>query len=578
MTVGGIIHIFLYLGVILLLTKPLGAYMAAVFQGEGALPTRVFAPVERVVYRVFMVDEKAEMDWKRYALSVLMFSVLSMLAVYIILRAQGGLPLNPQDFPSTTSHLAFNTAASFTSNTNWQSYGGETTLSYFSQMVALTVQNFVSAAVGIAVVIVLIRAFARRTTTDLGNFWVDLTRCVLWILLPLSIIFALLLVSQGVIQGFSGYKEVTTVEGAKQVLAMGPAASQIAIKQLGTNGGGFFNANSAVPFENPTPASNFLESIAIFLIPAGLTYTFGRMVGSQKQGWAIFAAMSIIFLAGAFGTYAAEQTGNPTLGDRGVDQSYATGDEASSGGNMEGKDVRFGIADSAIWAVATTAASNGSVNSMHDSYTPLGGVIPLFNMHLGEVVFGGVGSGLYGMLVFAIISVFIAGLMIGRTPEYLGKKIGPKEMKLAGIYFLIPSALILVLTAVAVSVSQGQAGPLNAGAHGFSEVLYAYSSAGQNNGSAFAGLTANTSFYNSSQGIAMLLGRFLPMLAILALAGALVTKQKVPATAGTLPTDSSLFVFFLIGVVIIVGGLTFFPALALGPIAEHFLVHAGVLS
>jgi K+-transporting ATPase ATPase A chain len=518
------------------------------------------------------------MDWKRYALSVLIFSVLSMLAVYIILRAQGNLPLNPQDFPGTTSHLAFNTAASFTSNTNWQSYGGETTLSYFSQMAALTVQNFVSAAVGICVVIALIRGFARRTTSDLGNFWVDLTRCTLWILLPLSIVLALLLVSQGVIQNFDGYKEITTVEGAKQVLAMGPAASQVAIKQLGTNGGGFFNANSAVPFENPTPASNFLEMVAIFLIPAALTYTFGKMVGNTKQGWAIFAAMSVIFLAGVFFVYGFEQGGNPTLDGLGVDQTYATGDDGSSGGNMEGKEVRNGIADSSIWAVATTAASNGSVNSMHDSYTPLGGVIPLFNMHLGEIVFGGVGSGLYGMLVFAIIAVFVAGLMIGRTPEYLGKKIGPKEMKLAGIYFLISSALILIMTAIAVSVEQGQAGPLNAGAHGYSEILYAFTSQGQNNGSAFAGLTANTSFYNSTGGITMLIARFIPMIAVLALAGSLVQQKKVPESAGTLPTDSPLFVIFLAGVVIVVAGLTFFPALALGPIAEHFLVDAGVLS
>jgi K+-transporting ATPase ATPase A chain len=371
---------------------------------------------------------------------------------------------------------------------------------------------------------------------------------------------------------------VTTVEGAEQVLSMGPAASQIAIKQLGTNGGGFFNANSSVPFENPTPASNFLESIAIFLIPAGLTYTFGKMVGNTRQGWAVFGAMAIIFLAGAFFVYGAEQMGNPTLDDLGISQSYATGDDGQAGGNMEGKEVRFGIADSAIWATATTDASNGSVNSMHDSYTPLGGVIPLFNMHLGEVVFGGVGSGLYGMLVFAIISVFVAGLMIGRTPEYLGKKIGPKEMKLAGIYFLISSAMILVMTAIAVSVEQGQAGPLNAGAHGFSEILYAFTSQGQNNGSAFAGLTANTWFYNTAGGITMLIVRFLPMVAILALAGALVQKQSVPASAGTLPTDSPLFAGFLAGVVLIVGGLTFFPALALGPIAEHFLVNAGILS
>jgi K+-transporting ATPase ATPase A chain len=501
-----------------------------------------------------------------------------MVLLYAILRAQGSLPLNPQDFPGASEHLSFNTAASFTSNTNWQSYGGETTLSYFSQMVGLTVQNFVSASVGIIVVIVLIRAFARKSTTDLGNFWVDLTRCVLWIMLPLSIVLSLLLVSQGVIQNFDSYKEVTTVEGAQQIFAMGPAASQVAIKQLGTNGGGFFNANSSVPFENPTPFSNFLEVMAIFLIPAALTYTFGKMVGNTRQGWAIFAAMSVIFLAGVFFVYQQEQGGNPTLEDLGVSQSYETGDGATSGGNLEGKEVRFGIADSSIWAVATTDASNGSVNSMHDSYTPLGGAILLFNMHLGEIVFGGTGSGLYGMLVFAIIAVFVAGLMIGRTPEYLGKKIGPKEMKLAGIYFLISSALILIMTAIAVSVKQGQAGPLNTGAHGFSEILYAFTSQGQNNGSAFAGLTANTWFYNTTGGITMLVVRFLPMVAVLALAGALVQKQKVPESAGTLPTDSPLFVGFLVGVVIIIGGLTFFPALALGPIAEHFLVHAGILS
>jgi K+-transporting ATPase ATPase A chain len=440
------------------------------------------------------------------------------------------------------------------------------------------VQNFVSSAVGIVVVIVLIRGFVRRSTTDLGNFWVDLTRCILWILLPLATVLALLLVSQGVIQNFSSYKEITTVQGAQQILSMGPAASQIAIKQLGTNGGGFFNANSAVPFENPTPASNFLEVVAIFLIPAGLTHTFGKMVGKTAQGWAIFAAMSVLFLAGVFFVYQQEQTGNPTLDNLGVSQSYETGNDAQAGGNMEGKEVRFGIADSAIWANATTDASNGSVNSMHDSYLPLSGAILMFNMHLGEIVFGGVGSGLYGMLVFAIIAVFVAGLMIGRTPEYLGKKIGPKEMKLAGIYFLISSALILVMTAIAVSVERGQAGPLNTGAHGYSEILYAYTSQGQNNGSAFAGLTANTWFYNTTGGITMLIARFLPMVAVLALAGALAQKQRVPETAGTLATDRPLFVGFLIGVVVIIGGLTFFPALALGPIAEHFLVHAGVLS
>ncbi|MDE3094767.1 MAG: potassium-transporting ATPase subunit KdpA [Chloroflexota bacterium] len=578
MTVSGVVQIVLYFAVVLALTKPLGAYMQMVFEGRGRFAGRVFSPVERIIYRVFFVDDTAEMDWKRYAFSLLIFSALSMFAVYAILRAQGHLPLNPQGFPGASPHLAFNTAASFTTNTNWQSYAGESTMSYLSQMLALTVQNFLSAAVGIVVVIVLIRGFVRRTTTDLGNFWVDLTRAILWVLLPMSLVLALILVSQGVIQNFHGYTQLTTLEGAKQVLAMGPAASQVAIKQLGTNGGGFFNANSATPFENPTPFSNFIEAAAILLIPAGLTYTFGKMVGDTRQGWAIFAAMSVLFLAGAFFTYGAEQAGNPTLARLGVDQSYHTGQQASAGGNLEGKEVRFGIADSSIWAVATTDASNGSVNSMLDSYTPLGGLIPLFNMELGEVVFGGVGSGLYGMLVFAIISVFIAGLMIGRTPEYLGKKIGPKEMKLAAIYFLITSSMMLLLTAVAVSVRQGRAGPLNAGAHGFTEILYAFSSAAGNNGSAFAGLNANTSFYDTSLGISMLVARFLPIVAILALAGSLARKKKVPETAATLPTNSALFVGFLVGVVIIVGGLTFFPALALGPIAEHFLVHAGVLS
>jgi K+-transporting ATPase ATPase A chain len=573
-TVPGVVHLLFYFLVLLLLTKPLGAYMANVFEGKGALADRVFSKVERPIYRVFMVDAEQEMDWKRYALSVLMISVLSMFAVYAILRAQGGLPLNPQNFPGTTPHLAFNTAASFTSNTNWQSYGGETTLSYLSQMLALTVQNFVSAAVGICVVIVLIRGFRARTTAALGNFWVDLTRCTLWILLPLSIVLALLLVSQGVIQNFDSYRDVTTLEGATQTLAMGPAASQIAIKQLGTNGGGFFNVNSAMPFENPTPFSNFLQAIAILLIPAALTYTFGKMIGDTRQGWAVFGAMAVLLLAGMFFVYGAEQAGNPMLTDAGVEQQYASGDEAMAGGNMEGKEVRFGIADSATWAVATTAASNGSVNSMHDSYTPLGGVVPMFNIQLGEVIFGGVGSGLYGMLVFAIIAVFIAGLMIGRTPEYLGKKIGPYEVKLAVIYVLIPSFFILLFSAIATTTDRGAAGPLNSGAHGYSEILYAFSSAGGNNGSAFAGLTANTDFYNLLLGITMLGARFLPMVAVLALAGALAKKQLVPVTAGTLPTNGPLFAGLLAGTVIVVGGLTFFPALTLGPIVEHFMMYA----
>lgn len=575
MEVRGIVHILFYFLVILALTRPLGAYMALVFEGQGRVTQRFFAPVERVVYRLFMVDPSRQMDWKRYAINVVLFSLFGMFIVYLLQRLQGGLPLNPQNFPGTTSHLAFGTSASFTSNTNWQAYGGETTMSYLTQMLGLTVQNFVSAAVGISVVIVLIRGFARRSTTNLGNFWVDLTRCVLWVLMPLSIVLATLLVSQGVIQNFDAYRQLTTVEGAKQVLAMGPAASQIAIKQLGTNGGGFFNANSSAPFENPTPFSNFLEVLAILLIPAALTYTFGKMVGNTRQGWAVFAAMSVLLLAGTFITYAAEQAGNPMMTDVGVNQTYETGDKASAGGNMEGKEVRFGIADSAIWATATTAASNGSVNSMHDSYMPIGGMVALFNMHLGEVVFGGVGSGLYGMLVFAIISVFVAGLMIGRTPEYLGKKIGPFEVKMAAIAFLIPSFAILLFTALGTTIDLGKAGPLNAGPHGYSEILYAFTSSGANNGSAFAGLTANTPFYNTAQGVQMLLTRFLPMIAVLALAGSLARKQLVPVSAATLPTDGPLFVGLLAGIVFIVGGLTFFPALALGPIVEHFIVQAG---
>jgi K+-transporting ATPase ATPase A chain len=577
MTASGVLHILLYFAVILAIMKPLGAYMALVFEGESRISKRFFRPVERLVYRALFIDETSEMDWRRYAISVVLFSTLSIFAVYVILRLQGHLPLNPQGFLGVKPDQAFNAAVSFTSNTNWQSYAPESTMSYLSQMLALTVQNFVSAAVGIVVVIVLIRAFARRSTSNLGNFWVDLTRCILWILLPLAAVLALVLVSQGVIQNFSSYREITTLEGVKQVLAMGPAASQIAIKQLGTNGGGFFDTNSATPFENPTPVSDFLEAVAILLIPAGLTYTFGKMVGSTKQGWAIFAAMAIIFLAGAFFTYGAEQTGNPVLSGLGVDQSYHTGQQASAGGNLEGKEVRFGIADSSVWAVATTDASNGSVNSMHDSYTPLGGLVPLFNIQLGEVVFGGVGSGLYGMLVFAIIAVFVAGLMIGRTPEYLGKKIGPYEMKMAAVYFLVSSAAILLGTAIASVAPEGKAGPLNAGPHGFSEILYAFSSAGGNNGSAFAGITTNTAFYNTSMGIVMLVARFLPMLAVLALAGSLVRKQKVPESAATLPTNGPLFAGLVAGVVIVVGGLTFFPALALGPMVEHFLMQAGVL-
>ncbi len=574
MTTQGIAYILIYFAVILALTRPLGTYMAAVFESQGRIGATL-ARIESPVFAMLGIRPNDGMDWKRYGFNILVFSAVSFVVLFLLLRLQGGLPLNPEGLPGTSSDLAYNTSASFTSNTNWQSYGGETTLSYLTQMLGLTVQNFVSAAVGIVVVVVLIRGFARRGTADLGNFWVDLTRCVLWVLLPLSIVLTLVLVWQGVIQNFDSYKELTTLEGAHQLLAMGPAASQIAIKQLGTNGGGFFNVNSAHPFENPTALSNFVELVAILLIPAALTYTFGRMVGNTRQGWAVFAAMSVIFLAGTFVTYAAEAHGNPALSDLGVNQAAATGDLASPGGNMEGKEVRFGIASSALWATATTAASNGSVNSMHDSYTPIGGLVAMFNIQLGEQVFGGVGSGLYGMLVFAIIAVFIAGLMVGRTPEYLGKKIGPREMKVAAIYVLITAFLILGFTAIAVSTHAGKTGPLNSGPHAFSEVLYAFTSAGGNNGSAFGGLGANTQFYNAMLGTAMLLGRFLPMIAVLALAGSLAGKQPVPASAGTLPTDGPLFTGLLIGVVIIVGGLTFFPALALGPIVEHFLLGQG---
>jgi K+-transporting ATPase ATPase A chain len=577
MEVSGVIHILFYFLVILALTKPLGAYMAMVFEGRGSISQRFFAPVESAIFRVFMIDGKKEMDWKRYAISVLFFSAVGFFIVYALQRLQANLPLNPEELPNTSAHLAFNTAASFTSNTNWQSYGGETTLGYLVQMMGLTVQNFASAAVGIVVLIALIRGFTRRSTSDLGNFWADVTRCTLWILMPLAIVLTVLLVSQGVIQNLDSYRTVTTLEGAEQVLAMGPAASQIAIKQLGTNGGGFFNANSSVPFENATPISNFFEMVAILMIPAALTYTFGKMVRDTRQGWAVFAAMSVLFLAGAFITYAAEQRGNPIMADLGVNNEYQTGDLAQSGGNMEGKEVRFGIADSAIWATATTDASNGSVNSMHDSYMPLGGLVTLFNMQLGEVVFGGTGSGLYTMLGFAIIAVFVAGLMIGRTPEYLGKKIGAYEMKMSITMFLVPSAALLLFTALGTTTDLGKAGPLNAGPHGYSEILYAFTSAGQNNGSAFAGLTANTPFYNTTQGIEMLVVRFLPMVAALALAGAIAQKQPVAASAGTLPTNGPLFVGLLAAVVFIVGGLTFFPALALGPIVEHFLVNAGQL-
>ena len=568
----------LYLVVLLLLVKPLGAYMARVYAGERTFFGRIVGPIERLIYRIVGMRPDEEMDWKTYAIAMLLFSLIGLLALYGLQRLQSVLPLNPQHLGAVKPDLAFNTAASFVTNTNWQSYSGETTMSYLTQMLGLMVQNFVSAAIGMAVLMVVIRGFVRHSTKMLGNFWVDMTRSILYILLPLSFVLALVLVSQGVVQTLSGAHEVAVLQSTDnvssqsvggQILALGPAASQVAIKMLGTNGGGFFNVNSAHPFENPTPLSNFLEVLAILLIPAALCYTFGKVVGDTRKGWAILAAMTIIFVACLAVTAWAEQRGNPTFTELGVDQKAS---DLQSGGNMEGKEVRFGIGNSALWATATTSASNGSVNSMHDSYTPLGGLVPMWLMQLGEVVYGGVGSGLYGMLAFVIIAVFVAGLMIGRTPEYLGKKIGSYEMKMASLMVLIPILLVLLGTAIAVSISAGRAAVYNPGAHGFSEVLYAFSSAGNNNGSAFAGLGTNTPFYNIALGFAMLIGRYWLAIAALAIAGSLVGEKKVPSTSGTLPTHGPLFIAWLIAVVIIVGALSFLPALSLGPLVEHLML------
>jgi K+-transporting ATPase ATPase A chain len=583
MTANSWIQLILFVGSLVALAKPLGSYMARVLEGKSCGLDRWLGWCERGIYRLSGVDANQEMAWRTYACAALAFNLLGIGVVYLILRLQGSLPLNPQQFAGTTPDLAFNTAVSFASNTNWQSYGGETTLSYLSQTLALTVQNFVSAATGIAVLAALIRGLVRRTATTIGNFWVDLVRSTLYILLPLSTIWAVALVSQGVIQNFDAYQTVELVEPVQvgdaeptttQTLAMGPVASQVAIKQLGTNGGGFFNVNSAHPFENPTPLSNFLQVLAILLIPVALCYTFGVMVGDVRQGWAVMAAMLVIVVPLSVGVMYAEQSGVPQYAAMGADDIASV---AQAGGNMEGKEVRFGIANSAIWASTTTAASNGSVNSMHDSYTPLGGLIPMWLMQLGEVIFGGVGSGLYGMLMFAIVAVFIAGLMVGRTPEYLGKKIEAFEMKMASLVILIPSIFVLVGTAIAVAgpgleytVGEEVKGNLNnPGAHGFSEVLYAFSSAGNNNGSAFAGLTANEPFYNTLLGIAMFAARYWLIIPTLAIAGSLARKKYSPPSAGTLPTHQPLFVVTLVSTVLLVGALTFVPALALGPIVEH---------
>lgn len=557
---GEIVQIVLFIGLLIGLTPILGGYMARVFQSERNLLSFILRPVESVVYAIGGVNSKNEQNWVTYTVALLAFNILGFLVLFVMLLAQASLPLNPANLPNLSPALAFNTAASFMTNTNWQSYAGEVTMSYFSQMVGLTVQNFVSAATGIAVVVALTRGLARRTASTIGNFWVDLTRATLYVLLPLSLILAVVLVSQGVVQTFDPYKTVTTVEGAEQVIPLGPAASQIAIKQLGTNGGGFFNTNSAHPLENPTPISNFLQVLSILVIPAALTYTYGVMVGSRRQGWSIFAAMFALFAIGLLVSLLSEYTTNPIFG---------------LGGLMEGKEQRFGVANSVLWSVATTAASNGSVNAMHASLSPLSGMIALINMLLGEVIFGGVGAGLYGMLAFVIITVFIAGLMVGRTPEYLGKKIEAREIKMAYIAILIPSAFVLMFTALATVVQAGLVGRLNAGPHGFSEIFYAFASASNNNGSAFGGLTANTDFYNTLLGIAMLAGRFGVIIPMLAIAGSMVVKKTTPPSPGTFPTDKALFVGLLCAVVLIVGALTFFPALSLGPIVEHFLMLNG---
>jgi len=570
----GIFQIVFYMAVLVALAKPLGGFMAKVYQGERTFLSPLFGPLERGIYRLAGVDPAAESNWKRYTLGVLLFNLVGLVFVYLLQRLQGVLPLNPQGFGAISADSSFNTAVSFVSNTNWQGYGGEATMSYLTQMLGLGVQNFVSAASGMAVLVALIRGFVRKQTSSIGNFWVDLTRSTLYVLLPLSILLALLLVSQGVVQSFSAYQRVDLVEPVttqagqvtQQTVPLGPAASQIAIKQLGTNGGGFFNVNSAHPFENPTPLSNFLEVLAILLIPGALCYTFGKMVNDTRQGWAVMIAMLVIFVPLTFGVYVAEQTGNPVLAAAGADTALS---HTQSGGNMEGKEVRFGIANSALWASATTAASNGSVNAMHDSLTPLGGLVPMWLMQLGEVVFGGVGSGLYGMIMFALIAVFVGGLMVGRTPEYLGKKIESYEVKMASLAVLVPPLLVLVGTAIAVVTPSAVASVANPSVHGYSEILYAFSSAANNNGSAFGGLSANTPFYNIALGIAMWGSRFWLMIPVLALAGSLAAKKATAVTAGTMPTHTPLFITMLVGVVLLVGALTFVPALALGPIVEH---------
>ena len=564
MTINGWIQIAIYCVLVAALVKPLGWYMTRVFEGERTFLSPVLRPLERLLYAGAGVDERQEQHWLTYAAAMLLFNAAGFILLFALQRLQAGLPLNPMEFGPVAPDSSFNTAVSFVTNTNWQGYGGESTMSYLVQMAGLTVQNFVSAATGIAVAMALIRGFSRASVRTVGNFWADLTRGTLYILLPISLIYALFLVFQGVPQTLSAYVNATTLEGVEQTIAVGPVASQLAIKMLGTNGGGFFNANSAHPFENPNATTNLLQMVSIFAIGAALTNVFGRMAGDERQGWAILSAMGVLFIAGVAVAYWAEAAGNPLVHALGIE-----------GGNMEGKEVRFGVALSALFAVITTAASCGAVNAMHDSFMPLGGLIPMVNMQLGEVIIGGVGAGLYGMLLFVILAIFIAGLMVGRTPEYLGKKIEAKEVKMTMLAILSLPLAILGFSAIAVVLPTGVASLANAGPHGHSEILYAYTSAAANNGSAFAGLSANTLWYNLTLGLAMLMGRFLIIVPVLAIAGSLAAKKTVPASAGTFPTHGGLFIGLLVGVVLIVGGLTFFPALALGPIVEHFAMIAG---
>jgi K+-transporting ATPase ATPase A chain len=566
MTVNGWVQIILYFLLVLAVTAPLGAYMFRVFERRRTWLDPVLRPVERAIYAVCGVDETREQRWTGYAVSVLLFSLAGMLWLYALQRLQGSLPLNPEGLPGVRSDTAFNTAVSFTTNTNWQAYSGESTMSYLTQMAGLAFHNFVSAAAGIAIAVAVVRGFARRNVNEIGNFWVDLVRGTLWILLPICAVYALVLVSQGSIQNLRGYVDVTTIEGAIQRVPMGPLASQEAIKMLGTNGGGFFNANSAHPFENPNPLTNMIECLSILAISAGLTYTFGLMVGDRRQGWVLFAAMSALFIAGVVIVYWSESAGNPIVNALGIGPN----------GNLEGKEVRFGVPLSALWATATTAASSGSVNSFHDSFTPIGGLVPLTNIQLGEIIFGGVGSGLYGMLIFAILAVFIAGLMVGRTPEYLGKKIQAREIKLSILTVLILALCILGFTGLASVTRVATEEITNPGPHGLSQMMYAFSSGAGNNGSAFAGLGVNTIFYNLTIGIAMLFGRFFVIILVLAIAGSLATKRRAEPTAGTFPTHTPLFVGLLAGVIVIVGALTFFPAYSLGPVVEQLQMRDGV--